>query len=229
MTSSETPAQEPANEQSHEESLAKTQQLREQERKAASDLHLGMAVIPMMISAVALVVTFFLPHSGNVLGFDVLMDSDIAQANHTAAPERIYTIFVVLGVLLTIATLLSRTTVVAFVTWAVSCVQAVYSIFAGWMRQSRPVELGGEGINYGLMIGIFFSMVLAITMSIMAFRRSNLQKAIAAARRKHADSDPVSQAQQVYLRSGLMPNTSTDVSVVDDRRARARARNQKKA
>ena len=228
MTSSENTAKEPDNKQSRQESLAKTAKLREDERKAAGELHLGVAVIPMMISAIVLVVTFFLPHSGNVLGFDVLLDTDIARANHTALPERIYTVFVVLGILLTIATLLTRTTVVAFVTWVVTCIQAVYSIFAGWMRQSRPIELGGEGINYGLMAGIFFSLTLAVTMSIMAFRRSNLQKAIAAARRKHADSDPVSQAQQVFLRSGLTPHTSTDVTVVDDRRARARARNRNK-
>lgn len=221
------PARESDDAQAHHEILAKTRQLREQERKAASELHLGFAAVPMMISAIALVVTFFLPHSGSVLGFDVLLDTDIARSNSTALPERIYTVFVVLGVLLTVATFLSRTTVVAFATWVITCVQAVYSIFAGWMRQSRPVELGGEGINYGLVVGIAFSLILAVTMTVVTFRRSNLHKKIAAARRKHADADPVSQAQQVFLRSGLMPNTSTDVNVVDDRRARARERNQK--
>ena len=93
------------------------------------------------------------------------------------------------------------------------------------MRQSRPQELAGEGISFGLMLGIFCSFLLAISVTFIAFRRSKEQLAIATKRRKHADTDPVLRAQQVYLRAGLAPNTTTDVEVVDDRRERARRRN----
>lgn len=206
------------------QSVESAQKLRVQERKAAGELELGRAVIPMMIAVVGLITSFFLPHSGVVLGFDVLLDTDIARDYFTTRPERIYSVFVVLGVLLAIATLITRTTILAFVTWFVACIQMVYSVFAGWMRQSRPPELAGEGISFGLMLGIFCSFLLAISVSFIAFRRSKQQLAIATQRRKHADTDPVLRAQQVYLRSGLTPNTTTDVAVVDDRRERARNR-----
>lgn len=198
--------------------------LRAEERKAAAELQLGRAAIPMLIAAIGLIVSFFLPHSGVVLGFDVLLDTDVARKFFTTAPERIYSVLVVVGVLLAFATLLTRTTAVAFVAWAVSSVQAVYSVFAGWMRQSRPQELAGEGIAWGLALSIVCSFLLAITLSIIAFRRTRRQHELANERRVHADSDPVLRAQQAYLRSGLTPNTTTDVEMVDDRRQRAKRR-----
>lgn len=212
-------------ESTSEQSVESAQALRVQERKAAGELDLGRAVIPMMVAVIGLITSFFLPHSGVVLGFDVLLDTDVAHQYFTTRPERIYSILVVVGVLLTIATLITRTTILAFVTWFFACIQMVYSVFAGWMRQSRPQELAGEGISFGLMLGIFCSFLLAISATFIAFRRSKEQLAIATKRRKHADTDPVLRAQQVYLRAGLTPNTTTDVEVVDDRRERARRRN----
>lgn len=200
-------------------------ELRAQERKAAGELELNRAVIPMMIAVVGLVTSFFLPHSGVVLGFDVLLDTDVAREHFTTTPERIYSILIVLAVLLAVATLIARTTILAFATWIVSCVETVYAVFAGWMRQSRPPELAGEGISFGLMVGIAFSFVLAVSVSLLAFRRSVRQLEIARRRRNHVDTDPVLRAQQVYLRAGLTPNTTTEVEVVDDRRARAHRRN----
>lgn len=203
--------------------------LRGAEKKLASELNLGFAVVPMGIAAIGLITTYFMPHSGKVLGFDVLFNTDIAQKYFTTTPERIYTVILLIGILLTFATIFVRTTALAFVTWAVTCVQSVYSIFAGWMRQSRPPEQPGEGIAWGLALGIFLSIVLAVTMSFVAFRKTNLQKSLAAARRAEADSDPVSRAQQQYLRSGLTPHTVTEVEIVDDRRERVKARREAKA
>lgn len=201
------------------------EELRAQERKAAGELELNRAAIPMMIAVVGLITSFFLPHSGVVLGFDVLLDTDVARQYFTTTPERIYSILLVVAVLLAIATLVARTTILAFVTWVVSCIETVYAVFAGWMRQSRPPELAGEGISIGLMIGIFCSFMLAISVTFLAFRRSKQQLEIALQRRKHVDTDPVLRAQQVYLRAGLTPNTVTEVEVVDDRRKRAHSRN----
>lgn len=203
--------------------------LRGAEKKAASELNLGFAVVPMGITAIGLIATYFMPHSGSVLGFDVLFHTEVAQKYFSTTPERIYTVIALIGVLLTFATLFTRTTVLAFVTWAVTCVQAVYSIFAGWMRQSRPPEQPGDGIAWGLALGIFFSLMLAITMSFVAFRKTSLQKSLAEARREEAHSDPVSRAQQQYLRSGLTPHTVTEVEIVDDRRDRVKARREAKA
>ncbi len=199
--------------------------LRSVEKEAAGELQLGFAVAPMAICAIGLVSTFFLPHSGQVLGFDVLFDTDIAEQNFTMVPERIYTIVMLVTVLLTFATIFTRTSILSFVTWIFSGISAVYSVFAGWMRQSRPPEQLSDGISYGLGIGIFFSLCLLIVMSFVTFKKSRAQTAIESARRKEADEDPVLRAQQQYLRQGVIPNTHTDTSALeDDRRSYSRRR-----
>lgn len=203
--------------------------LRAAERRASGEIQLGKQVIPMGILLVGLVFTFFAPHSGNVLGFDVLLDTDVARRYFTMLPERIYTIILLVGVLLVVATIISRSAVVAFVTWMVACIQAVYSVFAGWMRQSRPPSEASEGIGWGLALGIAFSILLVITMSIVVFRKSTFQAALAAARREEVHEDPVLRAQQQYLRAGLIDNTGTEVdAMVDDRRDRSRRRREKR-
>lgn len=204
--------------------------LRAAERKASGEIQLGKQVVPMGVLLVGLIFTFFAPHSGNVLGFDVLLDTDVARRYFTMVPERIYTIILLVGILLVIATILTRSAVVAFVTWTVACIQAVYSVFAGWMRQSRPPSEASEGIGWGLALGIAFSILLAITMCFVVFRKSTFQAALAAARREEVQEDPVLRAQQQYLRAGLIDNTGTDVdAMVDDRRDRSKRRREKRA
>ncbi|MEJ5919672.1 MULTISPECIES: Rv2732c family membrane protein [unclassified Corynebacterium] len=203
--------------------------LRGAERKAAAELQLGAAVVPMGIAVVGLVMTYFLPHAGNVLGFDVLLNTDVAQQYFTKLPERIFSIIMLVGILMTIATILSRTTLVAFINWVVVCIQAVYSVFAGWMRQSRPPSEASEGISYGLAIAIGLSLLLAITLSFVTFKKTRFQSALETARRDEADADPVLRAQQQYLRGGSIPHTATDVTLVDDRRDRVRRRKEQRS
>lgn len=204
--------------------------LRAAERRASGEITLGKQVVPMGILLVGLIFTFFAPHSGSVLGFDVLLDTDVAQRYFTMVPERIYSIILLVGILLVVATILSRSAVVAFVTWVVACIQAVYSVFAGWMRQSRPPSEASEGIGWGLAMGIAFSIAMAITLCFVVFRKSTFQAALAAARRDEVHDDPVLRAQQQYLRAGLIDNTGTDIdAMVDDRRDRSKRRREKRA
>ncbi|MDO5730914.1 Rv2732c family membrane protein [Corynebacterium sphenisci] len=198
--------------------------LRAAERRAAGDIEFSGPLVAVLVASVVLLVTFFLPHSGPVLGFDVLLDTDTARFNHTTPPERLYTIFLVITILLGFATFLSRSAVVAFVGWVFACVTAVYSMFAGWMRQTRPLPQDDGGISWGLIIGMIAAVSLAVAISAVVFRRSTLQAALELARREQAGSDPVLRAQQQYLRSGLTPLTSTDLAIVDDRRERSRRR-----
>ncbi|MBV7295280.1 hypothetical protein KRX51_05015 [Corynebacterium sp. TAE3-ERU12] len=198
--------------------------LRDEERRVAGEIPLTPALIPVLVFAILLIMSLFLPHSGPVLGLDVLLDTDVAQVNSTKAPERIYSVLALVSALLAFATLLSRSAVVALFGWGFACVTTVYSMFAGWMRQTRPLTITGEGISYGLVLGMIAAFGLAVSFSLLVFRRTTRQAAIALARREHVHSDPVLRAQQQYLRSGLTPNTQTNLEVVDDRRARARRR-----
>lgn len=198
--------------------------LRAAEKRAAGDIEFSGPLVAVLVAAVVLLVTFFLPHSGPVLGFDVLLDTDVARFNNITPAERLYTIFMVVTILLSFATFLSRSAVVAFIGWIFACVTAVYAMFAGWMRQTRPLLQTGDGISWGLIIGMIAAASLAVGISAVVFRRSTLQAALELARREQAHSDPVLRAQQQYLRSGLTPNTSTDLVIVDDRRERSRRR-----
>ena len=198
--------------------------LRSAERRAGGEVDLGRNVIVLAALMVGLAFTFFAPHSGFVLGYDVLLDTEVAHRYFTMLPERIYTSILLVGVLLVLATILTRSSIVAFVTWVVSCIQAAYSVFAGWMRQSRPPSEASEGIGWGLALGIALSILLAITMSYLVFRRTSFQAALFEARREEVHNDPVLRAQQQYLRSGLIEHTGTDVAMVDDRRERSKRR-----
>lgn len=202
------------------------------ERKFGREVQVTPVLWVSLALAVGLVITYFLPFSGTVLGFDILLDTDIAEANRVTLPERIFSVLMLVTILLVFATLLSRSSGVAFVAWAASGISAVYSVFAGWMRQSRQARYSAEhipgdagaGISYGLIAAIALSFMLAIALSVLVFRRSNILTVLQAARREEVHSDPVLREQQVFLRSGLTPRSETELEIVDDRRAKARER-----
>lgn len=205
-----------------EQSVESAQALRAQERKAAGELDLGRVVIPVMVAVIGLTTSFFFPYSGVALGSDVLLDTNVVHQYFTTRPERVYSILAAVGVLLAVAMPITRTTILVLVTWFSARIQVVYSVFAGWIRQSRPQGLTDKGISFGLIPGVFCSFLLTISVTSIAFQRSKEQLAIATGRHKHADIDPVLCTQQACLRVGLTPNTTTGAEVVGDRRERTR-------
>ncbi|MFC2698389.1 MAG: hypothetical protein ACFN09_10445, partial [Bifidobacterium dentium] len=101
-----------------------------------------------------------------VYGFDVLFYSDRAQEMVTTWPERIYVwLALVGGIFLPIGVIVSRSTLVAWVTWVVSGVGWVFGIFAIWMRQSRPPTEPGSGPSFGLIVGFAAIIVIFATIS----------------------------------------------------------------
>ncbi|MEL4154443.1 hypothetical protein [Corynebacterium bovis] len=193
------------------------------ERAAAGEVDPRAQFPVLAVAVVVLLVTFFLPHSGEVKGIDVLFNTRTAQDFLTTVPERVYAWLAFgAGCLLTVGTLVSRSAVVAWVNWALAGVGWWYGIFAIWMRQSRPPTEPGVGPSYGLIIGVIALFVIFATMFTVILQRTSFQRALAALRREDADKDGESQARQQVLRAGL---PERDMSAIpDDRRRRAKER-----
>lgn len=198
------------------------------ERKAGREVDYSGGLVPLALGMFAVLMSYFLPHSGQVFGYDVLFYSPRAEDFDTTMPERIYTWLALAGgVLLVIGTIVSKSWLVAWVNWFFAGVGWWYSVFAIWMGQTRPVTSAGEGPSYGLVLGAVGMTMVFITMSFVLFRRNPLQKALARKRREDAHRDEASRMAQQRLRTGLIERVSED-PLVDDRRARAKARREKR-
>lgn len=202
--------------------------LAEAERKAGREVDYRAGLLPLALGMFAVLMSYFLPHSGQVFGYDVLFYTPRAEQFDTTKPEQIYTWLALLGgVLLVIGTIVSRSWIVAWFNWAFAGVGWWYGVFAIWMCQTRPVTSAGEGPSFGLIIGEIGMTIIFLTMSVTLFRKNALQRALAKARREEAHKDAESQLAQQRLRTGLLERTSTD-GIVDDRRARARERRRRR-
>ncbi|WP_238596867.1 Rv2732c family membrane protein [Corynebacterium heidelbergense] len=201
--------------------------LRAAEREAAKVVDYRYQLPLMTTGMMAVLLYFFLPHAGAVMGYDVLFHSAKAGAAHTTYPEYAYaTLALIGGLLLTVGTIVSKSWLVAWVNWAVGGIGWWYSILAIWMRQSRPVTDTGVGPSFGLIVGCVGMTLVFGGLTWLLFTKNPLQRALAAARREEASNDAEAQARQQVLRTGIAPRPAEEI--VDDRRARARARRQRK-
>lgn len=198
------------------------------ERTAAGTIVLGRVTPWLATGLVMVFIAIFLPHSGEVFGYDVLLFSQRAEDFVTTMPERIYAwLALVGGVLLPLGTLFSKSSIVAWVNWAVAAVGTFYCVLAIGFRNSRPPTEPGSGPSIGLFVGGIGMLVIVLALSSRLFRRSAVQTAMNALRRESVHRDEDSRAAQQVLRTGLQPHD--EAVVVDDRRARARARRRDRA
>ena len=170
------------------------------ERQASQVVSLGRQQVFMGLGMVGFFLSLFLPHSGKVLGLDVLFYSDTAQQYVTTVPERIYMwLALIAAVLLNAATLVTRSALIAYLTWFFSGAAMFYSVFAIWMRQSRPPTEPGVGPSFGLIIGTVSVSVVAAALSFVVLRRNSFQAALAEARREEKHHDHVAAVQEKPL------------------------------
>ena len=197
------------------------------ERRVAGQVVLGQYLPLIAFGFLVPLITIFLPHAGDVRGFDVLFETPVAQNNDTTKPEMIFSWLRLLAILLTIGTIVSKSWMVAWVNWAVVGVAWWYNVFAVWMRQTRPPTATGDGPAIPLLFSLLGLTVLFMVMSAVVFKKNPLQRALAAARREEAHRDEESRMAQQRLRTGI--EEREDAVIVDDRRARAKARRTRKA
>ena len=197
------------------------------ERKIAGRVVLGRYVPLIVFGFLVPLVMIFLPHAGDVRGYDVLFSTQVAQDGATAKPEMIFSWLRLITILLTIGTLVSKSWIVAWVNWAFAGVAWWYNVFAIWVRQTQPPTESGDGPAIPLLFSLVGLTVLFYALSAVVFQKNPLQRALAAARREEAHRDEESRLAQQRLRTGI--EDREDAEIVDDRRARAKARRERKA
>lgn len=197
------------------------------ERRIAGRVVLGRYVPLIVFGFLVPLVMIFLPHAGDVRGYDVLFNTQVAQGGATAKPETIFSWLRLTAILLSIGTLVSKSWIVAWVNWAFAGVAWWYNVFAIWVRQTQPPTESGDGPAIPLMFSLVGLTVLFYALSAVVFQKNPLQRALATARREEAHRDEESRLAQQRLRTGI--EDRKDAEIVDDRRARAKARRERKA
>lgn len=197
------------------------------ERQAAGTIVLGSATAPLVVGVVLVLVALFLPHSGQVHGYDVLLFTDRADQFLTTMPERIFVwLYFLGGILLAPATAISKSSLVAWVNWIVCGVGTFYCFLAVGMRNTRGPDEPGSGPSVGLFLAGVGMLVIVLALSSRLFRRTAVQAAFNARRRAAADRDEDAKAAQQVLRAG-QPRRSENL-LVDDRRQKAASRRQRR-
>ncbi|MDO4908471.1 MAG: hypothetical protein Q3962_01290 [Corynebacterium sp.] len=172
--------------------------LDKQERRAGRIVDLGPSRGTLIIALVLYIVALFLPHSGAVKGFDVLLHNSTATAHLTTMPEYVQMYLTFLGlVVFNILVLLTRNSVCTLIGWCFSGVGLFYTLFAMWMRQTHTNANGG-GISIGLVLSAIAVFLAVWGYTGLIIRRTSEQQALADARvdaSRNATPDPVADAQ----------------------------------
>jgi len=197
------------------------------ERRIAGRVVLGRYMPLIAFGFLVPLLMIFLPHAGDVRGYDVLFNTPVAENGATAKPEMIFSWLRLSAILLTIGTLISKSWIVAWVNWAFAGVAWWYNVFAIWVRQTQSPTETGDGPAIPLLFSLVGLTVLFYALSAVVFQKNPLQRALAVARREEAHRDEESRLAQQRLRTGI--EDREEAVIVDDRRARAKARRERKA
>ncbi len=200
------------------------------EKQAAKRIDLRHYRWFMLAALIAFALGLVLSHSGDVRGFDVLLNNDKAQQGEVRIAETIFVIFGTLAaVVLNAIVLITRRTAVANIQYLIGGIALLFSLFALWMRlQSKEVD-GASGIGIGLVLEVAAIIVLIYAMSCVIFARSEEQRNAAALRAEHNELDSVGLAQQESMRSRGFDSAQSNPLLVDDRRKRAAQKHQRSA
>ncbi len=143
-------------------------EMRRRDRVLGRTIVIGKAYLVSAVLIVLLAAALALPHSDGVRGLDVLFFTDLAEAQQTSLPSRVFVLLYSVGAILFGAVMiLSQKWWAAGIAWGASCVSAVYGVLAIWLRQS------GRGPNPDFQgfgapgIGLYVSVILVFALSVV--------------------------------------------------------------
>ncbi|AHI23001.1 Rv2732c family membrane protein [Corynebacterium vitaeruminis] len=204
------------------QSVENTRSLARSERKANSRVELGSYAKFMIIAFGAFLVSLALPHSGGVKGLDVLFLTSESHAGGTKVAEYV---FVILGSLALIVfnglLLITKRTVFANISFLLSGMALLTSLFGLWMRMQSAETQGEAGVSYGFYLEVFAVILQVYALSCTVLARSDEQKELAAKRAADENLDEVGYAQRSALVSRQLNTSDTNPLLVDDRRKKA--------
>lgn len=195
--------------------------LAEQERHAARHVTLGTYKIPLIAAVVIWVVYLFVPHAGDIPGWQVTFLTPAAHQAGIKVTESVYAVLMALGVgVLTTITLVTKNAKVALAAWLLSGMALMVSLLGLWLRQLDDASLP-MGIGFPLSIVAVIVCVFCYAKIIM--RRNPEQQRIAEQRASSDNLDEVGLAQ----RDAMGIHTDENPRFVDDRRRRAHERDKR--
>lgn len=170
-----------------------------QEKKAGLVVDLGPSRMTLIVGLVLYLIAFFLPFAGSVTGFDILLNNPSDSGFTVSVLERIYVYATFLGlVIFNILVLITRSSILTLLGWFFSGIGLFYSLFAVWMRQTRPAVEQNYGISVGLVLSVLACVILAWGYTGLVLRRTPKQEALFHARvqeSRDATPDPIADTQ----------------------------------
>ena len=162
------------------------------EKKVAGEIDPGMRAVVVAVCVLVLLLSFTLPHTGSVNGWDVLVGDQDAIDEYVKLPSRIFVwLALVFGGVFSILALVTRRWVLAWIALAGTAVSVVFGMLAIWSRQTLPAaEASGSGPGFGLVLGWIAVIVLTFHWIKVVWTRTAVQLAAEEARRNAASEDP---------------------------------------
>ena len=191
------------------------------EKITAAEVAMGGKRWVLAACVAVYLVALLLPFAGGVPGWQILALTDASRDARTTLTEYIFvwTSFLGLGVLTTLAVALRRFTV-AVPAWMLTTVSLVFSVLGIWLRNQSAPETS-RGIGYYL--AALAVLVAVFTLFPVILSRSDEHKAATEDRARAQEADDVALAQ----RSATKRAQDDNPLLVDDRRARAAERHRK--
>lgn len=155
------------------------------ERRIAGEIDPGVRALVVAGAVFLLLLSLVLPHAGGARGFDVLLSTDAARAEHIGLPSRIFVWFAVLfGIGFSLLALMTRRWVLAWIAVAGSAIGSVFGVFSIWHRQTPGLgNYHGAGPGIGLILGAIAIIVLTFHWIRVVWSRTTLQLAAEEQRR----------------------------------------------
>ncbi len=158
------------------------------ERRIAGEIDPGVRAMVVAGAIFLLLFSLVLSHAGSARGFDVLLGTDAARAEHIGLPSRIFVWFAVLfGIGFSLLALMTRRWVLAWIAVAGSAIGSVFGVFSIWHRQTPGLgNYHGAGPGIGLILGAIAIIVLTFHWIRVVWSRTALQLAAEEQRRNAA-------------------------------------------
>ncbi|MEV0365262.1 Rv2732c family membrane protein [Nocardia fusca] len=155
------------------------------ERRIAGEIDPGVRAMVVAGAVFLLLVSLVLPHTGGARGFDVLLGSQAAAAEHVGLPSRVFVWFVLIfGIGFSLLALMTRRWVLAWIAVAGSAIASAFGVFSIWHRQTPGLNnYVGSGPGIGLVLGTLAVMVLTFHWVKVVWSRTALQLAAEEQRR----------------------------------------------
>lgn len=196
-------------------------ELAERERRAARRIDMSPYRASLFGGAAAIVLSWILPFTGHLAGYDIGLVTDRSVQYGISAPERMFVWLSALGpVVLTLLAYLRKSTLLAQWAWALSGITMFFSLFAIWMRQTRDQ---GAGVGVGLIVATLAVLVVVHGLYNVVTTKSAEQEEIEELRRKEVYLDPVAK-EQLRASEGAQAAHADERGPIDDRRSRRASR-----